>query len=174
MNLKINYLQKIHVGKSTNIAFFLKNDTNTRKLTNILNISSLKNSIDKLKKNNNFIKKNLITSIDIGIDHKALIIWVDKNLKSHQLEKLGAKFFDFLKHNSVKDVTIYGPSLLEFDGNNNFKFEEFIHGIQLKSYNFNIYKSLKKENEQFEINIFQTKTEKNLRFFFIVSIKILI
>ena len=40
-----------------------------------------------------------------------IFIWIDKNLTSHEIEKLGAKFFEFLKNNFIEEVTIFGSSL---------------------------------------------------------------
>ena len=75
------------------------------------------------------------------------------------LHKKKHQFFDFLKKNSIEDVTIFGPSL----NSKNYKLEEFIHGMQLKSYTFNIYKSLKKENKIFKINVFKKNNDKKLK-----------
>ncbi len=162
MNLKINYLTKYLNSSSKNSAFFLKNSTKVSELSKIVGDKSLAASLDKLKKNENFTKKKTITSINQNVDKKLIIIWLNKNLSSNEIEKLGAKFFDFLKVNSIEEVTVFGPSLN--DENKNYKIEEFIHGMELKSYSFEIYKSSREKSEKFKINIFQNNIDKKLKF----------
>ena len=71
-----------------------------------------------------------------------LLPTTNKRLFTDIIKKISL-FFDFLNNNLIEDVTIFGPSL----GNNNYKLEEFIHGMQLKSYSFDIYKSSKQKNK---------------------------
>ncbi len=159
MSIKINYLKKYKVNNIKNIAFFLKKESKLIEFSKITGKHLTINSLTKLK-NDKMLKKNSIISINSNLGQKIIIVWVGDNLKSHEIEKLGAKFFDFLKNNLIYDVTVYGPSLAYEKKSQ--KIEEFICGIKLKSYSFNLYKSLKKEEEKFKINIFQNKTEKNL------------
>ena len=159
MTLKVNYLGKFLNSSSKNIAFFLKKETKISELAKIVGDKSISSTLNKLIKNENFTKKKIITSIDRNIDKKLIFIWTDKDLSSYEIENLGAKFFDFLKNNLIEDVTIFGPSL----NSKNYKLEEFIHGMQLKSYTFNIYKSLKKENKIFKINVFKKNNDKKLK-----------
>tara|TARA_B100002051_G_scaffold161635_1_gene152694 strand:- start:465 stop:1925 length:1461 start_codon:yes stop_codon:yes gene_type:complete len=159
MTLKVNYLGKFLNSSSKNIAFFLKKETKISELAKIVGDKSISSTLNKLIKNENFTKKKIITSIDRNIDKKLIFIWTDKDLSSYEIENLGAKFFDFLKNNLIEEVTIFGPSL----NSKNYKLEEFIHGMQLKSYTFNIYKSLKKENKIFKINVFKKNNDKKLK-----------
>ncbi len=159
MTLKVNYLGKFLNSSSKNIAFFLKKETKISELAKIVGDKSISSTLNKLIKNENFTKKKIITSIDRNIDKKLIFIWTDKDLSSYEIENLGAKFFDFLKNNLIEEVTIFGPSL----NSKNYKLEEFIHGMQLKSYTFDIYKSLKKENKIFKINVFKKNNDKKLK-----------
>ena len=159
MTLKVNYLGKFLNSSSKNIAFFLKKETKISELAKIVGDKSISSTLNKLIKNENFTKKKIITSIDRNIDKKLIFVWTDKDLSSYEIENLGAKFFDFLKNNLIEEVTIFGPSL----NSKNYKLEEFIHGMQLKSYTFNIYKSLKKENKIFKINVFKKNNDKKLK-----------
>jgi leucyl aminopeptidase len=165
MNLKINYLSKFYENKSNNITIFLKSETKSNDLFKIFGKDKhIVASIEKLKKKENFTKKKIITSIDTGIEKKIIVIWVDNKLSSNQVIELGAKFFDFLKNNMIKDVTLYGPSLV--NGSKKLSIEEFVHGAQLKSYNFDIYKTSNNKNKkdkEFILNVFQNKIEKNLQ-----------
>ncbi len=159
MTLKVNYLGKFLNSSSKNIAFFLKKETKISELAKIVGDKSISSTLNKLIKNENFTKKKIITSIDRNIDKKLIFVWTDKDLSSYEIENLGAKFFDFLKNNLIEEVTIFGPSL----NSKNYKLEEFIHGMQLKSYTFDIYKSLKKENKIFKINVFKKNNDKKLK-----------
>jgi len=165
MNLKINYLSKFNENKSNNIAVFLKSETKSNDLFKIFGKDKhIVTSIEKLKKKENFTKKKVITSIDIGIEKKIIVIWVDNKISSNQVVELGAKFFDFLKNNMIKDVILHGPSLI--NGSKKFNIEEFVHGAQLKSYKFDIYKTSNNKNKkdkEFILNVFQNKIEKNLQ-----------
>ena len=85
--------------------------------------------------------KSKIFAINLEYDQKILIIFVASKNTSQEAEALGAKFFDYVKNNEVDNVSISGsnsPSI-----KNKLKFDEFLHGAELKSYNFNIYKSKK-------------------------------
>ena len=159
MILKINYPAKFLNSLTKNIAFFLKKETKISELAKIIGDKSISNTLNKLIKNENFTKRKFITSIDNNIDKKIIFIWIDKNFSSHEIENLGAKFFDFLKNNSIEDVAIFGSSL----NSKNYKLEEFIHGMQLKSYSFNIYKSSKQEKKIFKISFFQKSNDKKLK-----------
>ena len=69
------------------------------------------------------------------------------NSKLLDFEKLGSKLYIFLKNNKVENSFI--------NENSNFltsiQLEKILHGLQLKSYNFDIYKTDKKK-EDFNIN----------------------
>ena len=82
------------------------------------------------------IKKNIIF-FDLNPKKSICLIKVDKNSNE---ENLGAEFYDFLKSNNLKDVEIYT------DSSNNLSknfINNFLHGLRLKSYEFNLYKSKK-------------------------------
>ena len=83
----------------------------------------------------NIYGSNNVSLLPKNPDRSAKLIF-NNLIQDHEIENLGAKFFDFLKNNLIEDVTIFGPSL----NSKNYKLEEFIHGMQLKSYTFNIYK----------------------------------
>ena len=57
---------------------------------------------------------------------------------SLDFEKLGSKLFVFLKDNKIEN------SIISSNNNSltNLQLEKFLHGVQLKSYNFGIYKTI--------------------------------
>ena len=108
----------------------------------ISEINSLsKTEISKLKKliNNRNIDTNDI--FHLNLDNKIIIlIPVKKNLKINGYEILGAQFYEYIKKNLFKKISIFK----NFININNFNY--FIHGLKIKSYEFNLYKGKKKKN----------------------------
>ena len=105
-------------------------------------ISSLsKLEITKLKKIINFKNVNSNNIFHLNLDNKIIIlIPVKKNFKINDFEILGAKLYEYLKNNSFKKVSISK----NFININNFN--HFIHGLKIKSYEFNLYKGSQKKN----------------------------
>ena len=157
MTLKINYLDK-KKAQIKNNAIFVHQNTKIQHIRGKFD-NKFVNKILSLIKKNKQLSENKIFSLGQDFDEKIIIIYLHKlNQKNTELEfeKLGAKFYDFLKKNEIneiyiqKDLTV--TSLIE----NRDYFDSFIHGIELKSYEFNLYKS-KKNNKI--INIFVQKTD---------------
>ena len=113
--------------KSTS-GFFSKNETS---------------SIERILKNKKNTKENIV-SFNINEKTTVILISLKKDSKSFDIENLGAVFYNFIKKNSFKDLSIISQSVKskpekDFIG-------RFIHGLKLKSYEFNIYKSKKIKN----------------------------
>ena len=105
-------------------------------------INSLsKVEIIKLKKIINFKNDNSNNISHLNLDNKIIIlIPVNKNFKINDFEILGAKLYEYLKKNSFKKISISKNFI------NIINFNHFIHGLKIKSYEFNLYKGLKKKN----------------------------
>ena len=139
MIININYNKAINNKLITNYALFSRENYNTNNLKNYfsnLEIAAIKEII----KNTN-LKKNII-SFNINSKKKLFLINIKKNLNNYEIESLGAEFYEFIKDLSIKNLFINIQTLEE--ENKNF-ISYFLHGLKLKSYEFNIYKSLKKE-----------------------------
>ena len=152
MALKIKYLDGKN-GKIKNKAIILATDSKISEFKGIFEDKTNQKIINFLK-NNNKIKDNKISSINLDFDQKIIIILLVKKNDFFQSEKLGAKFYDYTKNNQVNEVLILGssfPSVI-----NKIKFDSFIHGSELKSYEFNLYKS-KKKNKIINFNIWKKK-----------------
>ena len=80
-----------------------------------------------------------------------IIIFLAKNNNQLESEKLGAKFFGFVKSNEVYDIFIQGTNFFQ-SKKYNINLNSFVHGAELKSYEFNIYKT-KKKNKIINFNI---------------------
>merc|ERR1712224_904667 len=98
----------------------------------IFNTNGFKNKIFRWKKwqkkinflkINKKIKDNKISSLNLDFDQKLIIILLEKKNDFFQSEKIGAKFYDYVKNNEVNDVLILGsnfPSVMH-----NIKFDSF-------------------------------------------------
>ena len=62
-------------------------------------------------------------------------------MKRPDVESLGAKFYNFIKKNNMKNISIYLESINSKPGKDFIG--RFMHGLKLKSYEFNLYKSKK-------------------------------
>ena len=90
-----------------------------------------------------------ISSLDISAKQKCFIIKVKKKYETYYPEEKGGIFYSYLKNfKSIKKIDIYIDSLnFEKDEIVNFS-SEFIFGYNLKSYTFDIYKTLDKKNSK--------------------------
>jgi len=99
--------------------------------------------IERILKNKKNTKENII-SFNINEKTTVILISLKKNLKSFDVENLGAVFYNFIKKNLFKDLCIITDSIKSKPGKDFIG--RFVHGIKLKSYEFNIYKSKKIKN----------------------------
>ena len=94
----------------------------------------------------NEVKKNISVKRDFyifNLTSKIKIILINsKKLVDQYEEILGAKFFEFVKFNKIKDMILHSEDK-NISDNKNFILK-FLHGLNLKSYEFNLYKSKKK------------------------------
>ena len=68
------------------------------------------------------------------------------------MKKIGAKFYNFLKSNQIFEITFFEKTSKILAAKNKLFIDEFFHGLELKSYEFDKYKSKKKKN-LFNINV---------------------
>ncbi len=152
MQLKENYLT---LGKLSRvrgcIAFFTNEKFDFGHLKKLFSLSD--NQIIKDIFKNKKIKKNHF-SFDLNSSQKIIMISLKKESSSNEIEKSGGIFFDYLIKEDISEVHIVSESI-----SINQKIDriyEFIHGIKLKSYSFDRYKS-KKEIKLIKLNILTAK-----------------
>ena len=94
-----------------------------------------------------------ICSLDISRKQKCFIIKIKKKYETFYPEEKGGIFYSYLKnYKNIKEINIYIDSL-DFEKEEIVNFSsEFILGFTLKSYTFDIYKTLNKKNSQKNIN----------------------
>ena len=152
MTLKINYLDR-QKGSSKNTALFLDKESNISDFRGIFD-DKINNKILNFLKSNKKTQKSKIASLNLEFDQKVMIILIVNKNDSQQAEQLGSKFYDYIKGNDIDNVLILGSSSSSIK--NKIKLDEFLHGAELKSYEFNLYKT-KKTNKIINFNILKSK-----------------
>ena len=165
MSIKISHKKGINHKNIKNYVLFTNDEFVVNGLKKIaLNKNSTQ--INKTINSNKTTKKDFI-SFNLNPDQKIVLIKINKNQKSTANEKKGADFYNFIKSNSLKDLTFLDGNIYENQIKNKNFIDEFLHGIQLKSYEFNKYKT-KKQIANININIIYNKKipkkNKNNRF----------
>ncbi len=156
MTLKINYLDT-QKNLAKNTALFLSNDTKISEFKGIFDDKINQKILNYLKKSKNE-KKNKIESINIDFNQKAVLIFLSGKSNIQTSEELGAKFYDYIKKNDIQNITLLGsnyPSTKD-----KIFLNQFLHGAELKSYEFNLYKT-KKLKKEIILNIFKRKNQIN-------------
>ena len=137
MSISINYNKKNTNKLSLTEVLFVRENfsiTNLKKhisRSEYLILSDLIKTLDLKKK---------IVSFDLNSKRKIILISLGDNLKNSSSEKLGAEFFTFIKNFKQQGHIINSDTLPK--NFNNF-IGDFLHGLKLKSYSFDKYKTKK-------------------------------
>ncbi len=165
MPIKINVKKSINDASVKNYVLFSNEQFKINSL-NRLTLSRFSSNISKTINVNNSKKKEILI-FNLNPTQKIILIKLKNNLSTLSNEKKGAEFFDFIKSNSIFNLTFLEGNFADLLKKNKNFLDEFLHGVNLKSYTFNKYKT-KKNLENYEINIsFNSKNfnyNKNKRF----------
>jgi len=165
MSIKISYKKGINEKAIKNYVLFSNEEFKINGL-NKLSLAKNSNQINKTVKSNKGKNKNFLF-FNLNFDQKIILVSIKNKQTSLENEKKGADFYKFIKLNYILNLTFLENNIKETQSNNKNFLEEFVHGAQLKSYEFNKYKT-KKKNEIIDINISTknkiTKLNKNNRF----------
>ncbi len=152
MTLKINYLDK-KKGSIKNIAVFVYPNSKMDRFKGDFDVKINQKILNLLSKNKD-AKENKIFSLNQDFDEKIIVLLLTKANNELDFEKLGARFFDYLKKNEISNVYINVKKLETLNSKKTIFLNSFIHGAELKSYEFNLYKTkIKSKN----INLFLNK-----------------
>ena len=146
MSIKINYLKKKINGASSNVVLFSNDKFNISGFKKFLSNSEYSYLNDLLKTSD--LKKNLLV-FEISSKKKIVLISIKNNLKTSDIENLGAEFYNRI--NSGKNSQYFILSDTVNSKNKNF-LGHFLHGLKLKSYEFKKYKT-KNENKIIDVSI---------------------
>jgi len=152
MSVQINYISKINAKSSKSYVFFANEKFEVNNLKNVFSKEQISFIQQIIKKKD--LKKRFL-SFDLNLNEQIILIKTKKNISSHEIENLGAEFYNFIKLNSIINLTLYSDSLQKIQ-NRKEAIEEFLLGLKLKSYEFNLYKS-KKKIEIIKIDVLNLK-----------------
>ncbi len=139
MTIQINYKNKGFKNPSANLILFVDENFKINSIKSYISKGEFSYISDLLKKSD--LKKNLLF-FEINSKKTIFLISLKKNLKTSDVENLGAKFYGYINNDNKNDYFINSDTINSKI--NNF-LAYFLHGLKLKSYDFNIYKSKKKK-----------------------------
>ena len=142
MSVQVVYKNKAKPSNPGVIALFADEKFRIKNTNGFLSKNEI-SYIEKTLKNKKNTKENIV-SFNINEKTTVILISLKKDLKSFDVENLGAVFYNFIKKNSFKDLSIISQSVKSKPGKDFIG--RFMHGLKLKSYEFNIYKSKKTKN----------------------------
>ncbi len=165
MATKISFKKNFKEKNIRNYVLFTDENFRIRGLSK-LSISSQANLINKTIKFQNSKGKNILL-FNINSDQKIILVKIKNDQSSLENEKKGAEFYEFINSNSILNSTLLENNIKDSSSKNKYFLNEFLHGLKLKSYEFNKYIT-KKKSKTFEINISTKKYfkdfNKNRRF----------
>ena len=146
MSISINYKNSSNKKNGSNTVLFVDEKFAISKIKKHISNSEYSFISDLLKTTN--LKKKIVV-FDISSKKKIILISIEKNIKNFDLENLGAKFYDILQDFKLNEYQLNSNTVP-----NNIKnlVGHFLHGLMLKSYNFEKYKT-KKNNKNISIFI---------------------
>ena len=152
MTVQINYKNSSLKKTLGNPIFFIDESFNISGLKKFISnfeflyISDLLKSVDKKKK---------LFVFEINSKKKIILVSIKKNIKVSAVENLGADLYSLIDSGKKVEYIINSNSI---SNKINSFLEHFLHGLKLKSYKFNKYKS-KKEKLIITINVFGNKNK---------------
>ena len=146
MTVQISYKNKKTKNNAQNLVLFIDEKFNVSGLKKHISSSDYAFIADLIKKRD---EKKKIISFDISSKKKIILVSLKKNITNSDLENLGASFYDQFKNNKISEFNLNTDSLSsqqkDIIGN-------FAHGIKLKSYTFDKYKT-KRNNKNISVII---------------------
>ena len=152
MSIKIIYSKKLNEKSSSNLVLFAREKFNINSLKKHLTNSEFSYINDLLKTSD--LKKNMFV-FEVNSKKKIILISIKKDLKNFDIENLGAEFYGRINYGKNSEYFVNSDSIIT--KHENF-LGLFLHGLKLKSYEFNKYKT-KKETRILSINIFGNKNK---------------
>ena len=161
MSIQINFKNYGSNKTPANLVLFVDEKFNISNLKKYLSNSEFSYISDLLK--NSDLKKDILF-FDVNSKKTIFLVSIKKDIKISNIENLGAKFHGYINYDKKKEYIVNSDTI-----NNKIKnfVGYFLHGLKLKSYEFNIYKSRKNKKTVF-VNVTGSKnkisTQDYLRF----------
>ena len=145
MTIQINYKNNEPKKVSSNLVLFVDEKFNINSVKKYISNTEYLYISDLLK--NSDLKKQLLL-FEISSKKTIFLASIKKDFKTSDIENLGAKFHSYINYEKKNDYYVNSDTvkskIKNFIG-------YFLHGIKLKSYEFNLYKS-KKTKKAVSIN----------------------
>ncbi|MDA9598896.1 leucyl aminopeptidase [Candidatus Pelagibacter sp.] len=160
MTIQINYKSTDSKKNSNNLVLFVDENFSLRGLkkyistTEFFYISDLLKTVD--------LKKDLFV-FEVSSKKKIVLISIKNNLKTSQIENLGATFYGRINYGKNSEYFIISDTIISKQKN---FIGYFLHGVKLKSYQFLKYKT-KKETRAILLNVIgknKPSTQNQLKF----------
>ena len=152
MSIKINYKNNTSKNPSNNLVLFVDEKFNINPLKKHLSNSEFSYINDLLKTSD--LSKNLFV-FELSSKKKIVLVSIKKNIKTSDIENLGAEFYGRVNYGKNSEYLINSDTIISKD--KSFT-GHFLHGLKLKSYEFNKYKS-KKDTRLITINVSGNKNK---------------
>ncbi len=140
MSIKINYKNGGYKNPSANLVLFTDEKFNINNLKKYISKSEF-SYINELLKTSD-LKKDLLF-FEINSKKTIFLVSIKKDLKVSHIENLGAKFHQYINYDKKNDYFV-NSDIVDSKIKNLVGY--FLHGLKLKSYKFNIYKTKKNKN----------------------------
>ncbi len=140
MSIQIYYKNKFSIKNPSNLILFVDEKFSSSPLKKHISNSEYAFVSDLIKTKD--LKKN-IASFDVSSKKKIILVSIKKNYSNSEIENLGAKFYEQFNDSKIRNFYINSNSLPSIDKN---IVGYFLHGLNLKSYKFDKYKSKKNKN----------------------------
>ena len=161
MSIQINYKNNGLKKPSANLVLFVDQNFNISGLKKYISDTEFSYIADLLK--NSDLKKDLLF-FNVNSKKTIFLVSIKKDIKISAIENLGAKFHSYINYDKKNEYFVNSDTI-----NNKIKnfVGYFIHGLKLKSYEFNTYKT-NKNKKIVSINVIGNKnkisTQDHLRF----------
>jgi len=152
MTIKINYSNKAISKSSANLVLFTDEKFNINNLKKYISKTEFTYIKDLLKTSD--LKKSIFV-FEINSKKKIILISIKKEIKNFDIENLGAQFYSYINYGKNSEYFVNSDSLTSKHEN---LIGHFLHGLKLKSYEFNKYKT-KKETRLISINVLGNKNK---------------
>ena len=152
MTVNINYSNKSLNETSSNIVLFVNEKFNIDNIKKYVTDNELSYIKDLLKTSD--LKKNIFV-YELNSKKKIILISIKNKLRNSDIENLGAEFYSRVNYGKNSEYFILSDSIL---GNNKNFLGLFLHGLKLKSYEFDKYKT-KKDTRLILINVVGNKNK---------------
>ena len=152
MAIKISFKKNLPNKTSANLVLFADEKFSISHIKKYLSGTEFSYVSDLLKISD--LKKKLLV-FELSSKKKIVLVSIKKNLKTSDIENLGAEFFNRVNYGNNSEYYINSDTAIS---KNKIFMGHFLHGLKLKSYEFNKYKT-KKEKRIISLNIIENKNK---------------